>query len=285
MLLGSARVRFSALKPSTDSSQDVAYVTSVTDQPLPVDWEAGREAGFAIADLEKAAAPGVSFAVLPPAAGQAKSYTVWSREFVTWLYGSQQLELLQSPGTGQVSRPGESERDFRIRLAETSREQRDLAAEKLRQKYAPKIATLQERLRRAQQSVEREAAQAKQAGLQTAISVGATLLEAFTGRKKASRSTFGKATTAFRGAGRSMQQQSDVGRAKETVQAIQQQLDELDAAFKEEMAAMQSRVDPQTETLGTVVIKPKKTDIAVQLVSLVWAPCRENTQGGWDPAW
>ena len=75
---------------------------------------------------------------------------------------------------------------------------RDEISESLRKKYAPKIAALQEKIRKAEQAVERETSQAKQAGMQTAVSFGATLLGAFVGRKKVSSSTLSKATTAMR---------------------------------------------------------------------------------------
>ncbi len=44
-------------------------------------------------------------------------------------------------------------------------------------------------------------------------------------------------------------------------------------------------MDPQTEALETFVIKPKKTDISVQLASLVWVPYWQDAQGNTTPAW
>ena len=212
-------------------------------------------------------------------ASQVKSYTGWNREFTTLLYGNQRLELLKSPGLAVVSNPGETERDFRIRMQQTGREQRDQVVDALRQKYAPKIATLQDRIRRAQSTVDREADQAKQAKVQTAISIGATLLGAFTGRKALGTSTFSKAATAARGASRSMSAQEDISRAKDNVEALQKQLGDLQAQFKEESDALGSKIDPMTEDMEKIVIKPKKTDITVQLVALVWAPYWKDASG------
>jgi hypothetical protein len=285
MVLGTAKVRFADAKSKVDVTQDAAYTTPILDQAVPVDWENAQEATFDPENLERSPEAEVQFGELPRPATKAKSYTTWSRAFVNWLYGSQQIELFKSPSTGQFSNPGEAERDFRVRLQLAAREQRDQAAEDLRDKYASKTAALDEKIRRAQQAVEREADQAKQAELQTAISVGATLLGAFMGRKKISQSTVGKATTAARGASRSMQQRSDVDRAKDTLKTLQKQRADLDAAFEEDVAALKSKIDPQTEDLETVVIKPKKTNISVQLLALVWAPTRQDTQGTWQPAW
>ncbi len=52
--------------------------------------------------------------------------------------------------------------------------------------------------------------------MQTAISFGATLLGAFTGRKLLSSGTLGRATTTMRDVGRSVDESGDVKRAEET---------------------------------------------------------------------
>lgn len=284
-VLGAARVTFSDAKTKVDTTQDLVYTTPVTDQVIAVDWANAQEAGVALSDLEKGGQSGAQYADLPAVAMQSRSYNAWSKDFTTWLYGNQRLEVLRSPSAGSVSNPGESERDFRIRLQQEARETRDEAMEKLRQKYAPKLTTLQERQRRAQQAVEREAAQAKQAELQTAISFGATLLSAFTGRKTISSSSLGRATTAARGVSRSMEQRKDIDRAKDTVEAIQQQMKDLQGQFDAEVAALQSKIDPMTEELQTLTIRPKKTDISVQLLALVWAPYWLDAQGAASQAW
>ena len=102
----------------------------------------------------------------------AKSADAWGKDFATWLYRENALELFKSPSAGAVSKPGESEADFRARLQQEAREGRDAEADRLRQKYAAKLASLQERLRRAEQTVGREKQESMQAGVQTAISVG-----------------------------------------------------------------------------------------------------------------
>jgi hypothetical protein len=244
-----------------------------------VDWENADEINLALNDLERTPASEALFAELPAAGSAAKSYTAWAKDFVTWLYGNQKLELLMSPSLEKVSNPGEAERDFRLRLGQEFREYRDEAVEKLRQKYAPKSIALKERIRRAEQAVDREADQASQQKAQAAISIGATLLGAFTGRKKISSSVLGRASTAARGVSRSMEAQSDITRAKETVEALQQQFTDLQAQFDEEVNALSAKIDPATETLEPVVIKPKKTDIDVQLVALVWMPHWKDAQG------
>ena len=285
MLVGSARVRFFDAKSRVDTARDVTVLTPVEDQVLAVNWEIAQEVTFNVNELEKSASSGVKFGDLPAAILKAKNFSEWTKDFSTWVYGSQSLKLLSSPSLGQVSKPEESERDFRIRLQQTAREQRDAQGEVLRKKYAPKRVALEEKMRKAQQAVEREAAQAGQAKMQTAISFGATLFGAFTGRKIASASTINKASSALRGVGRSMQQDGDVTRAKDSLEIFKGQLADLESQFKTELDTLESKIDPNLETLESLTVNPKKTDINIQLVALAWAPFGMDEQGKSDPAW
>ena len=278
-ILGAARISYSDSKTKLDTSQSVVYVTPVTDNAIPVLWEAAEEIDVPATDLEKSPHSGAQFDTLPSSAGQNKNYPGWEKDFSTWLYGYQRLDLLQSPSLNATSNPGEDEREFRIRLSQLAREHRDEMVEALRKKYAPKIAVLQERQRRAEAMVEKQEEQAKKAKLDTALSVGATLLSAFTGRKVLSESNISRARSAMRGAGRTMDEGKDIQRATETVEAVKGQLADLEAEFNTEMAALQEKIDPTTETLEAFSLKPKKTDIQVQLVTLTWDPYWQDAQG------
>ncbi|HET6892875.1 MAG TPA: hypothetical protein VFH31_17350, partial [Pyrinomonadaceae bacterium] len=283
MAIGVAEVRFR--DKHVDLVRELSLLGPITDGVIPVDWDHASSLDLPISDLEQSAQENAGFGELPSTAGKAKNYEKWQKDFAGWLYRNQKLELLKSPSLKEVSNPDELERDFRVRLQQLVREQRDLAADKLRQRYAPKIAALEERLRRAEQAVEREDEQAKGQKMQTAISFGTTLLSSFLGRKAVSMTTLGRATTAARGVGRSMKEARDVDRAAETVAAVRQQLADLDAQFKAETEAIEKAVDPQTESLETIAVKPTKANIAVRLLSLAWAPYWHDAHGQSVPAW
>jgi hypothetical protein len=238
---------------------------------------------LAVADLETSPAEAEDWAPLPPATAKPKSYEGWSRDLAAWLYGQRRLALLRDPVSGTVSRPGESERDFRVRLREGARSERDERVEALRKKYAPKRAALEERLRRAQQAQTREQGQVTQQGVQVAISIGATILNAVLGRKTISAGSIGRATTAARGAGRVLKEREDVARADETVAAVQQALAALEAELQAELATLEAKGEP--ERLETVAIRPKKTDVRVRLCALAWMPYWRDPTGPLTPAW
>lgn len=284
MLLGAADVRFADAKTRAEASQPVRLVAPIQDGPVPVDWGGAGEVDVEPNDLEKAPSTGIPFIPLPAAASQAKNYPNWSRDFANQVYGTSKLTLFKSLRLGDFSQPGETEGQFRLRLQQAARERRDALSASLRAKYAPKLTTLNERLRRAEQMREREAEQASATKLSTAVSFASTLLGAFLGRKAISASTLGRAGSTIRGVGRSYEQTQDVARAEETIAAVQQQIADLNAQFEAEVAATESSCDPALEKFDRIDLRPSKTNIAVKLVALVWAPHRRAADGSLAPA-
>jgi Helicase HerA, central domain len=285
MVFGAAEVRFADAKKGLDVSEAVLLLTAITSEAVPVDWANAVETAVSPDDLDPAPASEARFLDLPGIAGQAKSYATWRKEFAAWLFRSRKLDLLMSPRFKAISRPGESEGEFRARLQHAVREKRDEAVEQLRRKYAPRMAALQERIRRAEQAVEREAAQAQQQGVQAAISIGATLIGAVLGRKAVTATTVGRVTTAARGAGRVLKEQQDVGRAKETVEALRQQLLDLEAEFKAETDQVGANVDSLAAPLETVTMRPTKRNVTVTLLALAWSPEWQDPGGQVTSAW
>ncbi|HWJ46935.1 MAG TPA: DUF87 domain-containing protein [Candidatus Udaeobacter sp.] len=283
-LLGCAQIRFVEAKTQVDCPRDLSLLTAIDAGPVAVDWKNSSEAGFGVDELEREPVEGALFAPPPAAAAKVKNYATWNRELVAWLYATQTLELLKSPSSGETSRAGESERDFRVRLQQAGRETRDGSVEKLRKTYAPKMATLQEKIRRAEQMAEREREQASQQKLQAALSVGTTLLGAFLGRKVISAGSLGRASTAARAGSRTWKEMQDVARAGETVEALKQQLADMEAEFTAEVQALESAASPATEVLDRVSVKLKKTNIAVRLIALCWTPHWQDAQGNIQPA-
>ena len=271
VLLGLATVRFTDTKTKVDFSREVAYLTPLLSGPLPVDWQRAEAAEVEPADLEAEPFTPASYEDLPIPATQPKSYAAWSKDFANYLFAGEKLELYRSKNLGLTSLPGESERDFRIRLNDAAHAARDEAVSALRQKYTPKLMLLEERIRKAQQIMQREAEQASAAKLQTGLSIATGFLGMFLGRGF-TKSTVGAVGTAARSVGRASKESGDVARAEENLEAAQQQKAELETQLQEEIATMQMKYDALNETLEATVIAPKKTNITVKLFSLCWRP-------------
>jgi multidrug resistance efflux pump len=188
----------------------------------------------------------------------------WQREFAAWIANNQTLDVYRSSRLTMCSDPGESERDFRTRIAQLLREERDRAVDELRSKYASKIAVLQERLRKAEATEQKQQEQASQAKLSSVLEIGGSLLGAFLGGGR--KTSLSKITSASRAAGRVYTESKDVSRAKETAAAINQQLADLQAELEAEVASLQAVHDPAQQELETVTIRPKKTGVVVKSI-------------------
>ncbi len=270
VIYGSASVRFADPKLKIDDTRLVNWTTPIGDGAVAVDWDAAASSDLTPEMLERDAPDGATFAAVPAPALKAKNYDAWGRQLVTTVTSREALEVLLSPSTGETSRPDESERDFRARLQQASREVRDRKLEVVRRKYAPRLAALDDKERRARQAVDRESQQASGQKLQTMISVGATLFGALMGRKAISATTLGRATTAARGMGRTMKESDDIERANQTLRAVEEQREGLTDEMKAEMATLEAAIDPATETFERIRITPKRTNVTLKLVALLW---------------
>ncbi len=286
MLLGMGKVYYVDRKLDLSAEQEVALLAALPDRPALVAWDQAQRLDMEESQLEQAPkTPHAKFGRVSPEGAKKSNYLAWGRDFQEWLFRAQTLQLFRSPSLDMVSNPGESERDFRIRLQMTSHERRDEMVERLRQKYAARLATLQERVRRAEMVVAREAEQARQQKMQTAISMGTTLLGAFMGRKALSQSTIGRATTAARGASRAIKEEQDVRRAEENLAVARQQLAEVEQELAREIQLLQARTDPMNEQLEQIVLRPRKADVVPSLVALAWVPHWEDQTGQLTSAW
>ena len=284
-LLASANVHFLDGRRKIDESRELTVLVPLTNDATPVEWDEITDTDLLPDDLESTQEEGGTFGELPAPASQAKNYKKWHKDFVKWVYRNHTLEIWKSPALKITSNSGESERDFRLRIQQATRETRDAKTEALRKKYAKKMARLEDRVRRAEQAVEREEEQAKQQKFQTVISLGATVLSAFLGRKAVSRTSMGRAATTIRGMSRSRKESQDIERAGENVEALKQQLADLETEFTHEAEALASQLQAQSETLEPITIRPKKSNITVELLGLGWVPHWQDPQGRQTPAW
>lgn len=284
-LLAAANIHFLDGRRKIDEARDLTVLVPLTNDATPVEWDEVLNTDLLPDDLESTQEDGGIFGKLPAPANQVKNYKKWQKDFVTWVYRNHTLDIWKSPAFKMTSDSGESERHFRLRIQQLTRETRDEKTESLRKKYDKKIARIEDRIRRAEQAVEREEEQASQQKFQTIISLGATVLSAFLGKKTVSRSSMGKAASTIRGISRSRKESQDIERAGENVEAFKQQLAELETDFTQEAEALAAQLQAKSETLETVTIRPKKSNIAVELLGLGWVPHWQQADGERTPAW
>ncbi len=230
-------------------------------------------------------AEGAQYGELPGAALRAASYAAWGKSLQAQLYETARASVFCSDALKAASKPGESEGDFRARLTLAMREKRDAAVAELRKRWQDKLLKLQDQMRRAEERREREQAQLSQQKMQTAVSIGSSILGALLGRKAISATNVGRVGTAARSASRWGRESQDVERAEENIEVLKQRLADTQREVEAEIAKLETSLDAATIPLRQVEVPARKSDIAIGEVALVWTPWRKGADGFPAPAY
>jgi hypothetical protein len=284
-LLGVARLHYAEKKAGVDYWETLALYRRIDDAMPTEPWDESKPFKDGVPELDKVPEAGGRFGSLPTELARAKNYAAWTKSLKGYLYRERTLRVWNCPVLKEWSRPLESEREFRLRLVQASREGRDQALEKLRAKYKPKLEAIQEKIRRAQEKVEREQAQASRTGWDATIAVGTSVLGAILGRKTISKTNVGRATTAAKAATRAAQQQSDVSQALAAIDSLRREHDDMFADFQQKIESMSAALRPEALVLEALPIPPRKTDITVEKVVLAWMPCQVLGEGRVEAAY
>ena len=271
-LLAAVDVYFDNAKLGVQQTEQMIWNTPIEEGLIPVDWSKGTGVRPDPSILLNQPVSAGGYGPLPPAAKTKTGFNGWSKALVDFIYRNHSLQILKNKVLNVYSVPGESDRDFIIRTQLMMRERRDAEMDKIRSKYESKIRTMQERVRKAEQAVEREEDQAKAARNNTFLNIGSTILDSVLGTKRFGKSTASKASSTMRAANRTSQQKGDVERAEQTLENYRRELAELEQQLELDLQNLALQMDNAGEFLEPVQLSPKKSDIQVRALSLVWYP-------------
>ncbi|MFT5322416.1 MAG: hypothetical protein ACI8P0_000251 [Planctomycetaceae bacterium] len=282
-LLGSGKLHFVDTRSKLDAWRETALVWSGDEVPSEV-WD-DADAPKRELDIETSPMGSAGYAALPAELGKARSYSSWKTALKNWLYRNEREELIYCPELKLHSELNESEGDFRARLKHSVAEKRDMSVEKLRRKYGPKLERLQDRIRRAEQRGDVEKGQAQSATMSAALSWGTSLVGAFLGRKTVSATSARALGSSMRSTSRASQQRGDIKRAEDNAAALAEELVELEREFEDAVDELKDSLTLEELELTTKEITPRKSDIMVNEIALIWLPWSVDSSGFAEPAY
>lgn len=284
-VLRSAEVYVSNAKLGIDGTMKINLLTRFRQGGDAVDWADTEEIDFGPQHMDTAPFEPCVFGAVPGCALNASFYREAARDFGNWIYRERGMRLLKSSAVGLHSGPGEAEVDFRARVKLAAAEERDRRVESLRDKARREAAKLEDKLRRAEAAAEKEKAQAHSARMGSLISIGSSVLGALMGRKKLGATTVRSAGTSMRSVSRAWEQGRDVDLAEGRIEAIQQDLEELEQQLVSDMDAVRAAFDAAAGALEEVTIKPLKKNIDVKAVGIAWLPAYRVSDLELEQAW
>ncbi len=202
-----------------------------------------------------------------------KSYSVFARHLREHLYREETLSVLRCPLINETAKPEETAEAFRVRIGPQVVAKRLSEVDKLKKSYEKKLADADERLRKAQARLSAKRWQffAKIGTMLWVIvdTVMAAMGKNMPGRRRSLDPTFRSVAT----------ERGHQSNAQISVESATQEIERLKEEIQEAQRVIDSKYDPETVAFETLELKPQKSDIEVDKVSLVWLPWRVDLNG------
>ncbi len=269
-LLANGSIHFYNAKRAIDEEENFYLKYPLDERLKEIEWKEGdeNEDDFDLYDIAPVEA--CDYAPLPSFISDMKNLKPLEKSFADYLYRGQKLTLYRIEKLKLESELYESEEDFRIRVADYLRDEREEEIEKLKKKYEKKRESLEKKLSRALDKLQKEEADVSASTTNTVLSFGMTILDAFLGRSAVKRSTTSKAGTALRSAGRMYREKEDVERAAQRVEEIEEEIEELEEELTEEIEEISEKYTLENFEIEPFYIKPRRSDIHDIEVAILW---------------
>ncbi len=271
-LAGYLTIYYQDEKKGIAHKKSVSRFTPLRDDVVICDWKKPVSLEKEPADFISDVPEGARFAPLPSDARRKAAFNEWSRSLVDTVWRESAMPLLRHKGLGLFADPDESESEFKARVTMAAREKRDTDIDAIRDKYEKKKRTIDDRVARAEERVERTKDQESDAKRQSALSIGSAILGGLLGRKFLGQSTIYRGTTAAKTVSRARKSTGNVVRAEESFERVQQQLATLEKDMNEDLDAVSATYDNALNGIDTLELRPLKRDVVLDAYMLVWIP-------------
>ena len=266
-ILRSATVLFDDAKRKISGRSVVTLVNEIDIEKQKVLWDKFVDVpkDDDLSRYESEPKESAAYADLPGAALKTTTYTSIKKDFTDWVFANHSLEVFFSPLLEVYSNPGEKQDEFKVRITQTTREQRDAAIEELRAKTAKTMKSLQDKAEKAASKVDVQQAQSSGAKLSAAVEIGGSILGAIFGRK----TNLVKAST-LNSASRAWKEGADVKAAEHELESIKADIAELEKQIADDTQKIRDQYDPATLVFEACKLSPLKKNIQVTATGILW---------------
>jgi hypothetical protein len=278
-ILGQAGVHFVRATSDIDYWREVSLLVPTSDEALEHLWDDAKNVPDGVLELASIPDEEFAFGALSPSFTSAKNFDAWEKELKDHLYRNCSVKIFTSKALKNQSHPEQTEDEARIELSHAAREARDQAVSKLKEKLAEKVRALQTKISAAEVKLAKEKADADRKWYTSMFEIGTSVLGAVLGNKIATRTNVTKASSAARKIGQAADARGDVTRAEQALAEILESKAAIEAECEAEVERITLQFSPENLALEAIEIPPRKTDIKVKQVSLVWIPWQIDADG------
>jgi hypothetical protein len=268
-LVALGRVGFVDRKRGVNESKDVGLLVQPGDVGTVIRWEDADAIDVDANDLDDQPEPDALFGPIPSELNSAREIKAFSKDFSDYLYHEQALDLYYNPTLKLYGQPGESERDFNVRAQQIAREERDAEVEKLRKKYQRQLDRLDTRLVREERELAEDQAEYDARKREELLSAGESVLGVLGIFGRRSSTAVSKAARKRR---MTTTAKADIEESEEEIVRLQEEIEEMRQEMEEEATAITEKWAATLDDIETYAVKPRRSDVQVEVVALAWAP-------------
>ncbi len=268
---GRVKLHFVSATANLDVWVERAFVADLGNDGA-ADWEEADILPWDEAGMSAGKRPDGPLETEPLAALTPKTESAWKKAVAAAAYQTQKMEQYVYEPLKLKSRGEESEADFRQRVSLADRERVDADKAKLTEKHKTDRKRLETKIATAEARVEREKDARRSSILSGLASAAGAVVGMLFGRRSGSGITTSatRAGSVIRSTGQTAKKAGDVRRAADSLEALQADLETLDAEFAEAVEAIRPAVLPQDAELVVKAVTPRKTDISVKELGVCW---------------
>jgi hypothetical protein len=265
-LLAGAQIRIMDRKYGVETDVTRAALVDSLDRRGIVKWDEFTYNGPSLDKIETSPAASARFAGIDAPLNDSKLMNALQKDFTDWIFRNSSVTARANTKLKVFAGPDITAAEFMKTCADTAREACDAEVDKKTTIIAKKIKTLEDKLGREERELREDEAELQNRNIESGanlVEIGASLFGLT--RKKSVTTQFTKHRLA----------QSAKADVQESKEAIEQYSKDLDALYRERDTIadeINSYWGGIVSQISEVSIKPKKTDIYVNLFGVAWKP-------------
>lgn len=269
VLFACGRVHFVNRRRRVEEMEEYALINSAVDRTGPFHWDES----FRLTETDVSRLYGSipeeesRFEQIPDSINEVSEFSSLERSLNDYLYRTRSLTLFHSKVLNEYSVAGESEGDFRVRLRQMAREARDEEVEKLSRLYRTRLRRIEDRIRKAQITVDKKETTAQGRSRELLVSVGESLVGMFLGRRSLRSASSSLSKYRMRSSAKVAVQEAEV-----QVERLEREFAGLEDELREKSSGIVERWESAVEELQPVPISPRRNDVEIDMLGVGWEP-------------
>jgi hypothetical protein len=274
VLLASAQIRILDRKYNVDAEMTKSALVENLDRRGIVRWEEFPYAGPSLDKIETLPADSARFASIEPPLSDAKLMNALQKDFTDWVFRNSEVTARANVKLKVFAGPDVTAADFMKQCAEIAREACDAEIEKKTSAIEKKIRTIETRLGKEESDLREDEAELQNRNIESYANLaelGASLFGLT--RKKSVTTQFTKHRLAQSAKAEVQESKENIARLSEELENLEKERDSLATEINDRWGSIVSEFDE-------VAIKPKKTDVYVNIFGVAWMPYYVVQAGG-----